>query len=412
MLTWRVSTARRIKLRSLQESLSAKGCIDFRLQQWIFPFKMFDRTRSRNFLSLRRQGAKLRIFSESSELGVFAPLRESCLLRTAARRRPACAAGNFCYLILKAFSFARPALVITRAVEWARFFHGDFLPRRHENELAGVRRLCIELECFLAYRHARAALQRMAVVVNHLLPRTAINHRLVALDAGSLFPLVGSHGDGAKLNAFNGLVWLAAQLFDLDAVELGFLESGKKFFFLESAGNARAPKIRIFRRIIRHRFVADAIRNYYPPAASEHPVHLAEELPFVLRSYQVQNAVGYNHIDGFIGDQRLLLPHGLLEGFEPRHVSDGTNRILLQISLNQIQIGSQVLDLAAAEFHVVIAQLVADGFLVFARQLKHRRIEIDADHFAAAADDLGHDVTGLAAAGAQIQNRLPFANIF
>jgi hypothetical protein len=38
---------------------------------------MFNRTTSTRFIAPRRQGAKLRIFSEFSELGVFAPLRET-----------------------------------------------------------------------------------------------------------------------------------------------------------------------------------------------------------------------------------------------------------------------------------------------------------------------------------------------
>ena len=71
----------------------------------------------------------------------------------------------------------------------------------------------------------------------------------------------------------------------------------------------------------------------------------------------------------------------------------------------------QVLNLAAAKLDVVITEPVADRLLVFARQLQHRRIEIDADHFALGADDLGDDVASLAAAGAQIENRLAFVNI-
>jgi hypothetical protein len=38
---------------------------------------MLDKTTARKFIAPRRQGAKLRIFSEFSELGVFAPLRET-----------------------------------------------------------------------------------------------------------------------------------------------------------------------------------------------------------------------------------------------------------------------------------------------------------------------------------------------
>ncbi len=68
------------------------------------------------------------------------------------------------------------------------------------------------------------------------------------------------------------------------------------------------------------------------------------------------------------------------------------------------------MDFAAAEIDIVIAELVAHGLLVFARQLQHRRIEIDADDFARGADDLANKVTGLAAPGAKIEDGLAGTN--
>src|SRR5437899_3019692 len=97
------------------------------------------------------------------------------------------------------------AFVIARAVEHAGVYHGDFISRRHENKLLRVRRLRIEFERFVAYRHARAALHRMPIIIDHLLPWAAVNYRLVALDARPLFALVGRDRDGAKLDTFDGL---------------------------------------------------------------------------------------------------------------------------------------------------------------------------------------------------------------
>ena len=94
-----------------------------------------------------------------------------------------------------------------------------------------------------------------------------------------------------------------------------------------------------------------------------------------------------------------------------RQIGDRAHRIILQVLIEQFQIGFQILDLAAAKFDVVIAELIADGFLILACQFQHRRIEIDADHFAASADNLGNDVACLAAAGTQIENGFARMNI-
>ena len=51
-------------------------------------------------------------------------------------------------------------------------------------------------------------------------------------------------------------------------------------------------------------------------AALEHAVHLGEQLLFVFRPDQVEHAVGHNHVDGFIRDQRLLAAHLVVECFK------------------------------------------------------------------------------------------------
>ena len=73
--------------------------------------------------------------------------------------------------------------------------------------------------------------------------------------------------------------------------------------------------------------------------------------------------------------------------------------------LEQFQVGLQILDSAAAKLDVMITEFFANGFLIFARKLQHRRIEVDADHFALRADDLRHDVAGFAAPRSEIEDR-------
>src|SRR3990172_1868744 len=55
--------------------------VQWKLAWLILTSEILDKTTARSFIAPRRQGAKLRMFSEFSELGVFASLRESSLFR-------------------------------------------------------------------------------------------------------------------------------------------------------------------------------------------------------------------------------------------------------------------------------------------------------------------------------------------
>jgi hypothetical protein len=50
----------------------------------------------------------------------------------------------------------------------------------------------------------------------------------------------------------------------------------------------------------------------------------------------------------------------------------------------------------------MVTELIANRFLIFAREIEHWRIEVDADDFAFGADNLRHDIAGFAAARAEI----------
>ena len=97
--------------------------------------------------------------------------------------------------------------------------------------------------------------------------------------------------------------------------------------------------------------------------------------------------------------------------FQARQIGDRAHRIVLQIAIEQFEIGLEILDLAAAKLDVVIAELIADGFLILARQIEHRRIEVDADHFALSAGDLRDDIAGFAAARSEIENGFACTNV-
>src|SRR5262245_26779638 len=156
-------------------------------------------------------------------------------LWTTVRIRAAHAAGNLRHVICDPFGLAWMALVIARAVEDAGVIEQYFFPRRDQNKLPRIRRLRIKSVRLIAHRRARAALQPVAVVVDDLFPRAAVNHRLVALDTGPFLAFVSRHGDRAKLDALDDLIRFGAELFDLHAVKLRVFEPAQEFFLLKRA---------------------------------------------------------------------------------------------------------------------------------------------------------------------------------
>jgi hypothetical protein len=171
--------------------------------------------------------------------------------------------------------------MIARAIKKAGLAERHFLPRRNWNELALVRRPRIEVERLVAHGDAHTARQSVPIIVDHLLPRAAIDHRLVALDTGPFLAFIGGYGGGAELNSFDRLVGFRAQFLDLDAVKLGFFESAQESLLLKSAGNAGAPKIPVLRQMLRHRLIANNVGDDNSAAASKHTIHLAEQYFFV-----------------------------------------------------------------------------------------------------------------------------------
>src|SRR4249920_4158466 len=102
--------------------------------------------------------------------------------------------------------------LIAGAVEDTSFFRRYLLSRRDESELILIWRFGIDLEGFLANRHPHAARQDVIVVVHYSLPRTAIDHGLIAIDAGPFFAFEGCDCDGTKLNPFHSLIRLGPKI--------------------------------------------------------------------------------------------------------------------------------------------------------------------------------------------------------
>ena len=109
--------------------------------------------------------------------------------------------------------------MIARAVEDTGFFQRHLFARRHQNKLVLVGRPGIKSVRLVAHGDPRPAGQSVTVVIDHLLPRSTVNHRLIAFDTRSLFAFISGDGDSAELDALYCLVGFGAKLFDLNAVK-------------------------------------------------------------------------------------------------------------------------------------------------------------------------------------------------
>src|SRR5271163_1163719 len=97
--------------------------------------------------------------------------------------------------IFEALGFARMACGVPRAIEDRSGLGRDSLERRHRQDVLTVRRARIDAERLFAYRHRLATRERMPVVVFDLAPRSAIDDRLIAIEAGTLLAFERAHRD-------------------------------------------------------------------------------------------------------------------------------------------------------------------------------------------------------------------------
>src|SRR2546427_9329860 len=96
-----------------------------------------------------------------------------------------------------------------------------------------IRRPGIEDESFVANRHSPAALESVTIVIENFFPRAFVNHRLVALEARSLFALAGRHSDGAEFDSFDRPIRLRFPAVETDAVEARIFEGLQEQVFSE-----------------------------------------------------------------------------------------------------------------------------------------------------------------------------------
>src|SRR5204863_5222624 len=132
-------------------------------------------------------------------------------------------------------------------------------------------RLPIKIVGLVANRITHSPLHSVVVVVQHFTKRSAIDHRLVPLKTGTLFPFEGLDCNRPKFYPCDRLPWLFVTFEDLDSVKSGVTKCLQKSFCRQRAGNATAPKFGIILEVLGHLLIRDDIGNDSASTLSKHP---------------------------------------------------------------------------------------------------------------------------------------------
>src|SRR5438067_13753453 len=124
--------------------------------------------------------------------------------------------GFGCHIVFRALRLPWIPDRIRPTIERLCFFRPDRLDRFDKIKLIAIRLALVQLECLIAHRHPLAALQRMAVVVNHFAPGAFVDDRLIALKARALLAFEGADSNAAEFDAMNRLPRRVGSLDDLD----------------------------------------------------------------------------------------------------------------------------------------------------------------------------------------------------
>ena len=88
----------------------------------------------------------------------------------------------------------------------------------------------------------------------------------------------------------------------------------------------------------------------------------------------------------------------LFEMVQRREILDGADGVLLEVLVDQIQVCPEILYFATPKLDIVVAEPITDQLLMSSGKVQHGQVEVNADDPASGANDLGHELTALAAA--------------
>src|SRR5580704_18306870 len=293
---------------------------------------------------------------------------------------------------------------VPRAIEDRCGLRCDSFTRRHGQDLFTVRRARVDAERFLAYRHRLATRERMPVVIFDLAPRSAIDDRLVAVEASTLLAFERAHRERAKLDSFDGTPRNGVALEDLDAVKARLFEGAEELVLFQCARHASAPELRIVLQMVGDRFVGDDIRDDGAAAAPKHPERLGEDLALVFVANQVEDAIRHDDVNAVRRDQRIILALLRDEILEPRQLLDAADGMISEPAVEAVEIYRQVLEAPAPELNVAKSQLRGHCRRMTPRERQHLGVHVDTDDASRRTNNLSRDKTRLASAAAEIQN--------
>src|SRR5262249_4625111 len=119
--------------------------------------------------------------------------------------------SRYCLAVLKTFGLPRIAYRTSFAGKLAGMPQGNFLSRRHRDDLGSVwaRRTRHDIERLVADRHSASAIEDVVVVVAHLIPWSFIDHGLVALQARPFFAFERANVHRSELDSVDHLPGLS-----------------------------------------------------------------------------------------------------------------------------------------------------------------------------------------------------------
>ncbi len=251
----------------------------------------------------------------------------------------------------------------------------------------------------------------MLVVVEHGLERPGVDHCLAVVAALALLALVGRHGHRPELDPLHHPPGRGVPLDQVDPVEAGLLERGQESLLLERPGDTSAPQFGVGAQVLGHLHRADDVGDHRPAATAQHPEDLGEQPQLVLGGDQVEHTVADHHVHRVVGHQRLLGPQPLLLGLQRGQRPHVGDRVDGEPATQGFEVQGEILDAALAEFDVAVPDPLGHLRGGASGQREHVVVEVDADHLAGRADDLGGDEADLPATAAQVQHGLTWREV-
>jgi len=226
------------------------------------------------------------------------------------------------FYVVGSFCFGRLTEGGLTAVEGFGFFGGDFFERFDEFKGVGVGSLFVEVEGFLTDGKASTTWDAVAVVVENGFEGAFVDDSLVVIHAGAFFSFESLNGDGTEFDAVVGLPRFVFEFDEFDAVKADVFEGFEKVVLGEGSRDTAAPEVVIGHHVRGDDFVTDDVRDDGTTSFFEDSEDFFEELLFELWFNEVENAVGDDHVNGVVRNERGVVTKFVGDSFAGDEVFD------------------------------------------------------------------------------------------